>query len=85
MKALRRILDAAREVAAEPTIVARLVSTTGLSEAGVRLGLADHLEVSATDADLELLLGTVTRASRVHVILSANVFVGALRALVLAR
>jgi hypothetical protein len=82
---LRRVLDAAREVAAEPALVAELVASTGLSEAGVRLALAEHLELDATDAELEALRARVTKASRVHVILSANVFVGALRALVLAR
>ena len=85
MNALRRILEVAREVAAEPALVPKLVASTGLSEAGVRLALAEHLEVDATDAELEALRATVTPASRVHVVLSANVFVGALRALVLAR
>ena len=85
MKALRRILDAARDVAADPALVAPLVASTGLSEAGVRLALAEHLEVHASDDELEALHTKVTPASRVHVILSANVFVGALRALLLAR
>lgn len=85
MNALRRILDVAREVAADASLVPKLVASTGLSEQGVRLALAEHLEVDATDAELEALRATVEPASRVHVVLSANVFVGALRALVLAR
>ena len=85
MKPLRRVLDAARAVATDPSLVPELVVSTGLSEAGVRLALAEHLELDATDAELEALRAKVTKASRVHVILSANVFVGALRALVLAR
>lgn len=85
MKALRRIVDAAKEIAADPALVGKLVLATGLSEAGVRLALDQHLEVDATDAELEALRAKVSPASRVHVILSANVFVGALRALVLAR
>lgn len=85
MNELRRILEAARDVAADPALVAPLVRSTGLSVEGVRLALAEHLEVDATDAELDALRAKVTQASRVHVILSANVFVGALRALVLAR
>ena len=85
MNELRRILDVARGVAAAPALVPKLVASTGLSEQGVRLALAEHLELDATDAELEALHAAVTPASRVHVILSANVFVGALRALVLAR
>jgi len=62
----------------------RLVDLAVLSAQGVELALSEHLETSATDADLEALVKSVERAPRVHVLLSANVCVAALRALALA-
>lgn len=62
----------------------KLFEVTGLSREGIELGLTRHMETSATEAELSSLLASVSPANRVHVILSANVFVGAVRALVLA-
>lgn len=61
-----------------------LPAATGLSEAGVELGLSRHLETSAPDEDLERLVHRAGTAPRVHVVLSANVFVGIVRAVALA-
>lgn len=61
-----------------------LPDTTGLSAANVELGLRRHLETHVGAADLERLLSRAGSAPRVHVLLSANVFVGAVRAVALA-
>jgi len=61
-----------------------LPDTTGLSAASVELGLRRHLETQVGAADLERLLSRAGSAPRVHVLLSANVFVGAVRAVALA-
>ena len=61
-----------------------LPAATGLSEAGVELGLSRHLETSASDEDLERLVARAGNAPRVHVLLSANVFVAVVRAVALA-
>jgi hypothetical protein len=83
---VRRLLVAARAVVADcAALVGDLVRTTGLSREGVELALARHLELDATDAELSRLVSAAPEVERVHVILSANVFVGALRALALAR
>lgn len=63
---------------------ARLLQVTALSPAGIEVGLREHLEVSATEAELSSLIEVAGTAPRVHVILSANVFTGAVRALALA-
>ncbi len=61
-----------------------LPAQTGLSPAGVELALTRHLETSAPDAHVHALVREMPCAPRVHVVLSANVFVGAVRALALA-
>lgn len=64
-----------------------LVETTGLSPEGVDLALRHHLERVATPSLFELEAVRAARtdaAPTAHVVLSANVFVGAFRALVLA-
>jgi hypothetical protein len=81
---VRRLLAAARIVADDGAIVAPLVSSTGLSREGVLLGLSRYLETDASDAELDALLDGARPASRVHVILSANVFTAPLRALAVA-
>jgi hypothetical protein len=81
---LRELLDAAARVARDDSIVGPLVRSTGLSPENVRLGLDKHLETSATDAELDALIGSVSSVSRVHVILSPSVFVAPLRAIALA-
>ena len=80
---IRALLAAATSVAKDPAVVEPLVLTTGLSRENVLLGLSRHLETSGTDADLDALLRSVTRAARVHVILSPSVFVAPLRAIAL--
>jgi acyl-CoA reductase-like NAD-dependent aldehyde dehydrogenase len=83
---VRRLQLAARTVTEQrAVIVPALVESTGLSTEGVELALARHLELEATDTDLSSLVERAGDASRVAVVLSANVFVGALRALALAR
>jgi hypothetical protein len=60
-----------------------IAESTGLSAEGVELGFS-YLERAASDAELATLVSGVSEAHHVHVILSANVFVAALRALALA-
>jgi hypothetical protein len=81
---IRRLLDAAARVARDEALVRELVSSTGLSRENVMLGLSRHLETEATDAELDALIAGVTETPRVHVILSASVFVAPLRAIALA-
>jgi hypothetical protein len=81
VRALLRAADAvhARRGALAPDLVA----ATGLSREGVELGF-ESLERGATDDDLLRLVAAAGDARHVHVVLSANVFVAALRALALA-
>jgi acyl-CoA reductase-like NAD-dependent aldehyde dehydrogenase len=82
----KRIVDAARAVANDrATLTTDLVATTGLSREGVELAFARHLELDPTDAEIDALVATAGNAKHVVVILSANVFVAALRAIALAR
>ncbi|HOE51884.1 MAG TPA: acyl-CoA reductase, partial [Polyangiaceae bacterium] len=55
-----------------------------LSESGVELALTEHLELEPSIQDRKALMAAAGQADVVHVLLSANVFVGALRALALA-
>jgi hypothetical protein len=82
---VRRLVFAAREIARSSALRKTLVDTTRLSPEGVELALSEHLETSPGAADLLRLCERAGNVSRVHVILSANVFVGALRALSVAR
>lgn len=83
---VRRLLAAARAVtAARLGIQADLARSTGLSKEGVELAFTRHLELDATDSELTALVGYAGQAESVLVILSANVFVAALRAIALAR
>lgn len=61
-----------------------LIAQGPLSPAGVNLALREHLELHPTESELDTLIDVAGRAPHVHVVLSANVFVGALRALALA-
>ncbi len=82
---VRRLLAAAHAVYEERSRIAPLVARcTGLTSEGVELGFAS-LERDASDADLRALVAGAGSAERVHVILSANVFVAHLRALAIAR
>jgi hypothetical protein len=81
---VRRLLEAARRVyVARASLAPALVEATGLSPEGVELGFAS-LERDATDVELRALVEAAGDARHVHVVLSANVFVAALRALALA-
>jgi hypothetical protein len=83
--AIRRLVEAGRDLSRDASLIDPLVTSTGLSREGVELALAQHLETSPEDADLARLVKAAGHAERVHVILSSNVFVGALRALAFAR
>lgn len=85
---VRRVLDAARVVAEEAEgsgLVHALEIATGLSPEGVRRALERHLETDATEEEIASLVRWAGEAPEVTVILSANVFVGALRAIAIAR
>ncbi len=90
---VRALLEAARRVARRAEADApAIAAATGLSREGVLLALREHLEVGATPTELAALVARArppqlqrTEAPRVHVILSANVFTAALRALAIAR
>jgi acyl-CoA reductase-like NAD-dependent aldehyde dehydrogenase len=83
---VRRLQTAARAVIADrAALIPAIVESTGLSPEGVELALARHVEVEATEQELARLVERAGDAPRVAVVLSANVFVGALRAIALAR
>jgi hypothetical protein len=63
---------------------AELPATTRLSPAGVALALTECLEIEPSEAELDALLASVRPARRALVLLPANVFVAAHRALALA-
>ncbi|HEX9621969.1 MAG TPA: acyl-CoA reductase [Polyangiaceae bacterium] len=86
---LGALLEGARRIANRTTRFgavarARLVASTRLSAEGVELALDAHLETDPGIEELELLCASVKDAPRAHVLLSANVFTGAHRALALA-
>jgi hypothetical protein len=83
--AIRRIVLAAKKIASDVSIVDPLAQSTGLSRPGVQLALSQHLETDPSDDEIDRLMARATATSQVHVILSANVFTGALRALACAR
>lgn len=83
---LERLLDAARSLAngesdAGRALRARLAETSGLSAAGVERGIAHALETRPSNAELQALAASTPASPRAHVLLSSNVFVGALRAI----
>ena len=61
-----------------------LPGATGLSDASIELSLTQHLETSVTPDGLAKLVTRAGSAPRVHVVLSANVFTGVVRAVALA-
>lgn len=87
MADVRRVIDAARRVRGHEALLAKeWAKSTGLSVEGVHLALHEHLEVDdVTEDDLRSLIAAAGDTSIVHVVLSANVFVAALRAVALAR
>ncbi len=80
-----RILEVARELQRDESLIQKLVASTGLSIEGVRKGMAEHLETDATEDDVERFVLKFGDVSRVTLILAANVFVGSLRAIACAR
>ena len=83
---VRNLVRAARDVVeARRQIALAIVEATGLSPEGVELALTRHVEIDATDSDLEKLVAAAPVASKISVVLSSNVFVGALRAIAIAR
>ena len=83
---VRRLLNAARTVVnSRAQWLPELVRTTGLSPEGVASALTSHVELAASDEDLAALVKGAGEAEAVHVVLSANVFVAALRAIAIAR
>lgn len=87
---VEELLHAARTLA-DPTAAAsqrlrqRLQQTTGLSRQGIDFALEHCLEQRSNADDLTKLLARTPLATRALVLLSANVFVAPLRAIVLAR
>jgi hypothetical protein len=82
---VRCVLDAARVVhARRASLAAEIARATGLSPQGVELGF-ESLERDAGDDELRALVARCGDAPRVHVILSANVFVAPVRAIAVAR
>jgi hypothetical protein len=82
---VRRLVAAAAElVSRREPLLAPLAADTGLSLAGVELALTSHLETTPGEEALRTLLHRAQPAEAVTVILSANVFVGALRAIAVA-
>jgi hypothetical protein len=85
VSAIRGLLMAARTVCEHRgALTSAIAASSGLSAPGVELGFG-YLELEASDADLLALVEGVPQAKRVHVVLSANVFVAPLRAMLLAR
>jgi hypothetical protein len=83
---VQRLVAAARQLKADHASIAPSIAReTGLSPAGVELAFARHLETDPRDEDVEALVDGAGDAPHVAVILSANVFVAALRALAIAR
>jgi hypothetical protein len=86
---VRTVLEAARRLACPDDPLGRelrreLARTSGLSPEGIDLGLERHMETDASADEVDRLIEAVGVAPRVHVILSANVFVAAVRAVALA-
>lgn len=82
---VRRLLECARAVHdARAGIAPAIAAASGLTVEGVELGFAS-LEREASDVELRAFVAAAGDAARVHVVLSANVFVAPLRAIALAR
>jgi hypothetical protein len=79
--AAARLADAETELGRRAR--AELVRSTGLSAEGVDWALCECLETAPSEAELAALVGSVTPAPAVHVVLPANVFVAAHRAIAL--
>ncbi len=82
VEAARRIKDAGDELGQRAR--RRLTETTGLSAEGIELGLTMSLETEPTQEELARLCSSLPRSSATWVVLSANVFVAAHRAIACA-
>lgn len=82
LKAAARIADPADRLGRRAR--EELPASTGLSAENVELALTEILELRPSDTELDALLGSVIPAPRAHVVLAANVFVAAHRAIALA-
>jgi hypothetical protein len=80
--AARRLADPRDPLGIEARLA--LPGATGLSARSIEMSLGRHLETSTTPEDLEKLVTRAGSAPRVHVVLSANVFTGVIRAVALA-
>jgi hypothetical protein len=78
----RRIADPTSELGRRAR--GELAASTGLSVAGVELALTECLETTPSAAEITVLVASVRPARRVHVVLPANVFIAAHRAIALA-
>ncbi|HTQ03857.1 MAG TPA: acyl-CoA reductase [Polyangiaceae bacterium] len=88
VKRVRALVAAAARVADATSELGRrarrlLVESTGLSAENVAWGLEEALEIAPSDDDIHALSSSVTAARAAHVILPANVFVAAHRAIAL--
>jgi hypothetical protein len=86
---VRRLLSAGRRIADPSDPLGRrarerLAVVTGLSSESIELGLSLSLETQPSDDELDLLCASMPSAARVWVLLSANVFVAAHRAIACA-
>ncbi|MGH7285679.1 MAG: acyl-CoA reductase [Polyangiaceae bacterium] len=81
---VRAVVDAARTLAPDASLVDPIARSTGLSREGVGLALRSHLETDPSDEDLRSLVSRMQVALHVHVILSSNVFTASLRAVACA-
>ncbi len=86
---VERLVEAARLIATPGSGLGQrarreLPETTGLSAQGVELALTECLESEPTEQELDELVGAAAPARRAHVLLPANVFVAAHRAIALA-
>jgi hypothetical protein len=83
--ATERLLSAARTVANDASLFRSLVDSSGLSPENVRRALDEHMETSASQDEIERFVLKFADTSLVTVVLSSNVFIGALRAIACAR
>lgn len=89
LERLLALREAAKRIASPDDAAGRrarleLLASTGLSAEGIELVLGECLELTAGRAALAQLLRRAPQARRAHVLLSANVFSAAYRAIVLA-
>jgi len=89
LERLLAVREAARRIASPDDPAGRLArrelaGSTGLSAEGIELVLGECLELAAGRSALTQLLRRAPEARRAHVLLSANVFSAAYRAIVLA-